>query len=232
MISDLWKYSLAFASFGNAVSVITSCKFLYRLQLDPFRRALGCLTTSATQLKALYYAFVDKLNYDDYSHLLEWLRVSLLFSLDNTLAMRAFWLDAVTDNEHLHHLLFGDKINCCRPNSVLIYLSSFSEPCVEIIGDWLYDGRPISSLGVGSFLEVVDAVDRSYIARIVFKFRGRFFIHYLGWTSKYDEWIPIDSPRLSMKGTRQLVSEHGVVSGNTKFLLNDYTYRLRKRKVV
>lgn len=49
---------------------------------------------------------------------------------------------------------------------------------------------------VGQNLDVLDSVNKWMNAEVIFAGNGLVYVHYTGWSIKYDEEIPIDSPRI------------------------------------
>lgn len=53
-----------------------------------------------------------------------------------------------------------------------------------------------SSFHVGQNLDILDSVNKWMNAEVLFAGNGTIFIHYTGWSYKYDESIPTSSPRI------------------------------------
>jgi hypothetical protein len=61
----------------------------------------------------------------------------------------------------------------------------------------------IESLAAGAQIEVLDTVNKWYDATVMEldTVRGAIRVHYNCWSSKWDEWLPLSSPRLALIGT-------------------------------
>ena len=49
---------------------------------------------------------------------------------------------------------------------------------------------------MGQNLDVLDSVNKWMNAEVIFTCNDRIFVHYTGWSIKYDEEIQINSPRI------------------------------------
>jgi len=55
---------------------------------------------------------------------------------------------------------------------------------------------------VGEHIDCLDTYDKWLNAEVVQKRKGQLKVHYSGFAPKYDEWLPVDSPRLMKQWRR------------------------------
>ena len=60
----------------------------------------------------------------------------------------------------------------------------------------MYENSGDNNFHVGQNLDVLDSVKKWMNAEVLFVGNGSIYIHYNGWSAKYDESVPIDSPRV------------------------------------
>jgi hypothetical protein len=66
---------------------------------------------------------------------------------------------------------------------------------------WTPDGKIVENLSPGDYCQFLDTEDILYMARIVQVNATQYYVHYIGFICKFDEWIDKSDPRLSARGT-------------------------------
>lgn len=60
---------------------------------------------------------------------------------------------------------------------------------------------PVTDLAVGDYLSAKDLTGKPYLGKVILTSGLQIQIHYIGWASRWDEWIDRSSPRLRKKIT-------------------------------
>ncbi|GAB5365106.1 hypothetical protein AAMO2058_001028300 [Amorphochlora amoebiformis] len=65
--------------------------------------------------------------------------------------------------------------------------------------------------GVGGFVDCLDTVQKWHVAKILKRDEGCLLVHYAGFDTKWDEWIPLNSDRLAPLGVHEHVTHPALV---------------------
>lgn len=74
---------------------------------------------------------------------------------------------------------------------------------------------------VGEFIDASDSVQKWCVARVVDKRENEIYIHYEGWSDRWNEWIPINSERLAPYRTRSKGRDTGPENNDRAYRLSD-----------
>jgi BTB/POZ domain/mbt repeat len=83
-----------------------------------------------------------------------------------------------------------------------VYRAQATKPCCNAKGAPCYSYPSWPPLRTGTKLDVLDPYNNWYMSEVLqVNPGGRVLVHYINWSSKYDEWIPVCSPRLAHVNT-------------------------------
>jgi BTB/POZ domain len=82
-----------------------------------------------------------------------------------------------------------------------VYRAQATRPCCNAKGANCSSYPSWLPLKPGAKLDVLDPVNKWYISEVLQVTTGQVLVHYINWSSTFDEWIPVCSPRLAPVNT-------------------------------